>query len=829
MEVRKRKFTILLLVFIFVLRVIKTLKKERRMMSGFLFLCIVLLHVCTASPVQHDAAIAMQCGKNTQHRDVVTGQWLTDPSGNADCMSSASDMLAYCKKIYPTLDITNVLKETEKVGIMNWCSIGKKGPTCKGHPHAVVPVKCIIGSFQSPALQVNEDCQFLHVHNVSQCESYDYWATVANGKCQELSMSLQPDFSPLKPCVDIPDAWHGVEFVCCPSHKSKPDIVEVDPLPVETDNNPACSMPKDIGPCRASFDAFYFDTESGQCQHFIYGGCGGNANNFKSAVECANACAPSTIVVDPVAKLPVFPGLGPVLIGEQEEKEPVDIDSRCFEPKLVGMCKAFFRRWYYDVATGQCSQFVYGGCGANRNNFVTEANCQSACQPSATTTQSPPTTTTTTEEVTATSDYFGSPLDVDHEHELYIQSVQQELKDHQAKLTNMMTDWDAANSQLLESAITDPKGITEKRNKLEADLQRTKAALVLEHNQKQEQLSSLHEARMDAVLVKHRQTALHNYMQQLNADIPDISGIFSTLQKYIRAEKKDHEHTRDHIKIQPEDSEKLQARLNSIEDRISNTIETLQEQYPEIYSDLEDDLSSFMDSVLPSFSFEMDIEIDSVENQPIIDEGGLPAEENNEDEYYDSEEYEYSDEEDDEDGEEYDDDGDEDEFDVYDEDELEGTDEDEEDAEADVVPDENEDTDTDVDNGMVAIVNDDPDFEPDTDEYFDVESDDDDEESENGEPVYVNSAAIMNYFDDPDRTSETAWLKWAGIAGAGLLLLICIVAVVHHSVMRRKMSHQFTKIKVDDHLTNEERQLLQMQQNGYENPTYKFFEQQQMA
>ena len=36
---------------------------------------------------------------------------------------------------------------------------------------------------------------------------------------------------------------------------------------------------------------YYFNTESGQCEQFVYGGCEGNANRFSSMEECQGMCA----------------------------------------------------------------------------------------------------------------------------------------------------------------------------------------------------------------------------------------------------------------------------------------------------------------------------------------------------------------------------------------------------------------------------------------------------------------------------------------------------------------------------------------------------------
>lgn len=52
----------------------------------------------------------------------------------------------------------------------------------------------------------------------------------------------------------------------------------------------ACSLPAESGMCMAYMPKFFFNTTSGQCDTFIYGGCQGNKNNFESKEECEQAC-----------------------------------------------------------------------------------------------------------------------------------------------------------------------------------------------------------------------------------------------------------------------------------------------------------------------------------------------------------------------------------------------------------------------------------------------------------------------------------------------------------------------------------------------------------
>jgi hypothetical protein len=113
----------------------------------------------------------------------------------------------------------------------------------------------------------------------------------------------------------------------------------------------ACTLPLETGPCRASMPAFGFDTETGGCVGFTYGGCQGNDNRFESLEACQGICGDS----------------------------PVAPQELCSQPPDAGMCLAAFERYYYDPDTGMCQDFVWGGCDGNDNNFETLEACQAAC------------------------------------------------------------------------------------------------------------------------------------------------------------------------------------------------------------------------------------------------------------------------------------------------------------------------------------------------------------------------------------------------------------------------------------------------------------------
>ena len=55
-----------------------------------------------------------------------------------------------------------------------------------------------------------------------------------------------------------------------------------------------CSLPPEIGPCRAAIPAFYYDRSRGACLPFIYGGCQGNDNKFHTIADCLRRCDPNS-------------------------------------------------------------------------------------------------------------------------------------------------------------------------------------------------------------------------------------------------------------------------------------------------------------------------------------------------------------------------------------------------------------------------------------------------------------------------------------------------------------------------------------------------------
>ncbi|XP_071536226.1 PI-stichotoxin-Hmg3b-like [Panulirus ornatus] len=53
--------------------------------------------------------------------------------------------------------------------------------------------------------------------------------------------------------------------------------------------------------------------------------------------------------------------------------------SPCLLPKVIGPCHVAHARFYFDVNTGKCERFYYGGCQGNANRFRSLEECQVTC------------------------------------------------------------------------------------------------------------------------------------------------------------------------------------------------------------------------------------------------------------------------------------------------------------------------------------------------------------------------------------------------------------------------------------------------------------------
>ncbi|KAB5540194.1 hypothetical protein PHYPO_G00099080 [Pangasianodon hypophthalmus] len=64
-----------------------------------------------------------------------------------------------------------------------------------------------------------------------------------------------------------------------------------------------------------------------------------------------------------------------VLVLTQDQSE-----LHCLTPIKAGPCRGSFHRWHFNAASGVCERFIFGGCKANDNNYISQQECSDACK-----------------------------------------------------------------------------------------------------------------------------------------------------------------------------------------------------------------------------------------------------------------------------------------------------------------------------------------------------------------------------------------------------------------------------------------------------------------
>ncbi|XP_023174676.1 male accessory gland serine protease inhibitor [Drosophila hydei] len=62
----------------------------------------------------------------------------------------------------------------------------------------------------------------------------------------------------------------------------------------------------------------------------------------------------------------------PDLCSEQHSKAGMEQDGAA--------CMAYMPSWTYDSSKNACIEFVFGGCGGNKNQFGSQSECEKACK-----------------------------------------------------------------------------------------------------------------------------------------------------------------------------------------------------------------------------------------------------------------------------------------------------------------------------------------------------------------------------------------------------------------------------------------------------------------
>lgn len=160
----------------------------------------------------------------------------------------------------------------------------------------------------------------------------------------------------------------------------------------------------------------------------------------------------------------------------------------------------------------------------------------STAAPSTTTTSTTTTTTTTTtQSSTATSDPYFSHFDPRTEHQSYKDAQQRLEETHREKITKVMKDWSELEDRYQEMMSTDPAAAQTFRQRMTAKFQANVQALEEEGVSERRRLAALHQQRVLAHLAQRRRTALACYSRSLRDTPANGRRVQKCLQRLVRA------------------------------------------------------------------------------------------------------------------------------------------------------------------------------------------------------------------------------------------------------------------------------------------------------
>ncbi|XP_078676053.1 amyloid-beta precursor protein-like isoform X3 [Branchiostoma floridae x Branchiostoma belcheri] len=426
--------------------------------------------------------------------------------------------------------------------------------------------------------------------------------------------------------------------------------------------------------------------------------------------------------------------------------------------------------------------------------------------------------------------------DSDNEHKMFLEARKRVEEKHRLRMTQVMKQWEEAEERYQELKSKDPNGAELMKKEMMERFQVTVNALEQEGQSEREQLLQTHQQRVETMLNNKKRVAMEDYMDALGENPPHAHKILRALKAYIHAEQKDRLHSMRHFEhvreTMPEKTADMKPsliqHLRVIDERINQSIQLLwrlpsiaKKIMPELdvtlqdkplketpkkpkSSEKEEDTENTKDNKTPKSDplltgakqdLEADRQIINPEDlpvyqrpEPLVPIGILPVE-----------------------------------------------------VEQDI---------PDLEDQRINDILKDDDDKPAKVDYFGDDEEDEDAEGEGQAekkvlvtPQHLQKFAASKADRPPQAASfvkKSQWNKHMSnitnlttlsiTVAAAIIAVIIIVALIvlrkKHAPMRQPgVNHAV--VEVDPSMTPEERHVSKMQQNGYENPTYKYFEQSQ--
>lgn len=470
------------------------------------------------------------------------------------------------------------------------------------------------------------------------------------------------------------------------------------------------------------------------------------------------------------------------------------------------------------------------------------------------------TSTTTSQEVNTRDEYF-SRFDPHEEHDAFRRAEQRLEERHREKVSKIMKEWSDLEERYQELRASDPRGAEEFKQRMTQRFQQTVEAVEAENEAEKHQLTALHQQRIVAHINEMKREAMTCYTRALAEKQTNTHKVQKCLQKLLRSLNKDRHHTVSHYKhllnsdYEAADRERdaTLQHLNDLERMVNQSL-TMLARHPDLNAKIGRLMREYAaalrskDTTPPELSTrppkmhpkdlnanELDLGKDEMEKESMDDDDDDSV--NNSSQELDDD---HDDKNDDDNEEDEDVDEDEDDIDDDDDDELPENDDLEDLPESSSMAHANQEDDSqEVESSMAPMSDSSVGLEP--------ESIDSNTFGASSSPASAAEPVLMHNHHDTVQvahaqkhhlsispsgysvTREGSGRESRGVyftlAFAGVALMIAMVVGI--VVLRRRNSTNPQNqgfMEVDQAITPEERHVANMQVNGYENPTYKYFE-----
>ncbi|XP_066280744.1 amyloid beta precursor like protein 2-like isoform X6 [Branchiostoma lanceolatum] len=419
--------------------------------------------------------------------------------------------------------------------------------------------------------------------------------------------------------------------------------------------------------------------------------------------------------------------------------------------------------------------------------------------------------------------------DTDNEHKMFLEARKRVEEKHRLRMTQVMKQWEEAEERYQELKSKDPNGAELMKKEMMERFQVTVNALEQEGQSEREQLLQTHQQRVETMLNNKKRVAMEDYMDALGENPPHAHKILRALKAYIHAEQKDRLHSMRHFEhvreTMPEKTADMKPsliqHLRVIDERINQSIQLLW-RLPSIAKKIMPELEVYVQEKFQKTDFVQAFmqpstkdKISSSKDDPLLNGAKQDLEADQQ---------------------------------VINPEDLPVYQRPEPLVPIGILPVEVEQAIPDMEDQRINDILKDDDDKPAKVDYFGDDEEDEDAEGEGQAekkvlvtPQHLQKFAASKADRPPQAASFVKKNRWhvshitnlttlSITVAAAIIAVIIIVALIvlrkKHAPMRQPgVNHAV--VEVDPSMTPEERHVSKMQQNGYENPTYKYFEQSQ--